>query len=84
MPSEKYSGSRLASIRHTTLTGPPAVTKSNSRSIFSSTSSIAASTSVPISGTAMLRARYRSTNANAEHLFVHSGTMIWPQSEPTW
>ena len=25
MPSEKYSGSRLASIRQTTLTGPPAV-----------------------------------------------------------
>ena len=58
IPSEKYSGSRLASIRQTTLTGPPAlITKSNSRSIFSSTSSIAASTSVPISGTAMLRAR---------------------------
>ena len=58
MPSEKYSGSRLASIRHTTLTGPPALmTKSNSRSILSSTSSIAARTSVPISGTAMFRAR---------------------------
>ncbi len=58
MPSEKYSGSRLASIRHTTLTGPPAfTTKSNSRSILSRTSSIAASTSVPNNGTAMVRAR---------------------------
>ena len=58
IPSEKYSGSRLASIFHTTLTGPPAlITKSNSLSILSSTSSIAASSSVPNSGTAMVRAR---------------------------
>ena len=58
MPSEKYSGSRLASIRQTTLTGPPVLTtKSNSRSILSRTSSIAARISVPINGTAIDRAR---------------------------
>jgi len=58
MPSEKYSGSRFASIRHTTLTGPPAVTtKSNRRSILSRTSSMAASRSVPISGTAIVFTR---------------------------
>ena len=58
MPSAKYSGSRLASIRQTTLTGPPAVTtKSNSRSILSSTSSMAARISVPSNGMAMVRAR---------------------------
>ena len=38
IPSERYSGSRLASIRQTTLTGPPASTTYwNSRSILSST-----------------------------------------------
>ena len=58
MPSARYSGIRLASIRQTTLTGPPAVTtKSNSRSILSSISSIAASTSVPSSGTRISFAR---------------------------
>ena len=58
IPSEKYSGSRFASIRQTTLTGPPALTtKSNSRSILSSTSSIAARINVPSSGTAIDRAR---------------------------
>ena len=40
-----YSGSRLASIRNTTLTGPPSsATKSNSLRILSSTSSEAAIT----------------------------------------
>ena len=61
MPSDRYSGSMFASIRHTTLTGPPsAATKSNRLSILSSTSSIAAITSVPSIGTAIRRARYRS------------------------
>jgi hypothetical protein len=45
-------GSRLASIRHTTPTGPPSLTtKSNSRSILSRMSSIAASAGSPSSGT---------------------------------
>ena len=58
IPRLKYSGSKLASIRHTTLTGPPALTtKSNSRSILSSTSSIAARINDPMSGTAMVLAK---------------------------
>ena len=45
-------------IRQTTLTGPPSLTtKSNSRSIFSSSSSIAASASVASSGTRISFAR---------------------------
>ena len=57
IPRPRYSGSRLASIRQTTLIGPPSVaTKSNSRRIRSSTSSIAAMISVEKSGTAISRA----------------------------
>jgi hypothetical protein len=46
----------LASIRHTMLIGRPALTtKSNKRSIFSSSRSMAASTSVDSIGTSTLR-----------------------------
>jgi hypothetical protein len=49
---------RFAIIRQTTVTGPPSlITKSNRRSIFSSVSSIAASTSVPSRGRKISRAR---------------------------
>ena len=58
MPSDRYSGRRLASIRQTTLTGPPALTTYwKSRSILSRMSSIAARISEPINGTAIERAR---------------------------
>src|SRR3546814_8654245 len=54
MPSDIYSGSILASMRHTTLTGPPSlITQSKSLNILSSRSSIAAMTSVDSSGTAI-------------------------------
>ena len=57
MPSERYSGKRLASMRHTTLTGPPSdTTKSNRRRILSSTSSRAAMTRHAKSGAAIKRA----------------------------
>ena len=57
MPRPRYSGSRLASIRHTTLIGPPSVaTKSNSRRMRSSTSSMAAIVSVENNGNAISRA----------------------------
>ncbi len=53
----EYSGMRFASIRKTTLSGPPSVTtKSNRPSIFSSSNSIAASTKVATSGTKTFRA----------------------------
>jgi len=51
IPRERYSGSKLASIRHTTLTGPPsAATKSNRLSIFSNSSNDAAIASVDNKG----------------------------------
>ena len=58
MPSDRYSGMRLPSIRHTTDTGPPSfITKSNSLSILSSNNSIAATVSVASNGTSISRAR---------------------------
>jgi len=57
MPSPRYSGSKLASIRHTTLIGPPSVaTKTNRRWMRSRTSSMAAIVSVENSGSAISRA----------------------------
>src|SRR5690348_2121836 len=83
IPSERYSGRRLASIRQTTLTGPPASTTYwNSRSILSRTRSIAARINVPISGTAIVRARYRSIRpslAKAVGKFGRSARVIMPQ-----
>src|SRR3954467_7492445 len=83
MPSARYSGSRLASIRQTTLTGPPASTTYwKSRSILSRTRSMAARTSEPSSGTAMDFARYRSIKPICRNL-DRPDTIIWPQRRRT-